>query len=165
MARVLQDLPDVERVITATTRSPRRGEKDGKDYYFISPEEFRERRDRGEFLEWAVVHGENYGTPLSEVEEKLSRSSKIVAVVDVQGALQIKKKMKEALFVFIAPPSLKELERRLRSRKTEDQESIRTRIAAAREEVAHTNWYDHIIINRHAQQAAKDLLNIIKCQS
>lgn len=115
-------------------------------------------------MEWAVVHGENYGTPRRDVEEKLARGRKAILVVDVQGALQIKKKMREALFVFIAPPSLKELEKRLKRRKTEDQESITTRIAAAQEEITHTKWYDYIVINRHIKQAAKDLQNIIKSQ-
>lgn len=164
MAQVLRDLPKLERVVTVSTRQPRRGEKDGKDYHFISPEEFGRRRKRGEFLEWAVVHEENYGTPLSQVEEKLAQGAKVILVVDVQGALQIKKKMREAFFVFIAPPSLKELEKRLRRRKTEEQEGIRARIAAAKEEITHTKWYDYIIINRHLRQAAKDLLNIIKSQ-
>lgn len=160
----MRDLPELERVVTTTTRKPRQGEKDGKDYHFISPEEFQQRRGKGEFLEWAVVHGENYGTPRRDVEEKLARGAKVILVVDVQGALQIKKKMREAFFVFIAPPSLKELEKRLKRRKTEDRESIKARIAAAREEVSHTSWYDYIVINRYVKQAAKNLLNIIKSQ-
>lgn len=164
MAQVLQELPELERVVTMTTRKPRRGEKNGKDYNFISSEEFRQRREKGEFLEWAVVHGESYATPRRFIEEKLAQGAKLIVAVDVQGASEIKKKMREAFFVFIAPPSLKELEERLKRRGTEDRKDIAARITAAKEEMAHTNWYDCIVINKRVRQAANDLLNIIKSQ-
>lgn len=149
-------------MITVTTRSPREGERDGKNYHFISPDEFTARRERGEFLEWAVVHGATYGTPAQSVREILGPGRSAVLVVDVQGAANIKKNMREALFIFVAPPSLKELERRLRRRRTETDESVQARLAAAAEEMSHTNWYDNVIINRDATHAAVELKRIIQ---
>jgi guanylate kinase len=158
-------LPNFERAVTATTRPRRRGEREGIDYYFLTSAEFEAKKRRGEFLEWATVHGYMYGTPKKSVEDTIGRGKNVIVAVDVQGALKIKKKKREAVLIFVAPPSFKELERRLKRRKTEDEKKITIRIETAKKEIQLSFLYDYLIINKDVNQATDEFLNIMKTYS
>lgn len=147
--------------ISCTTRPPRPGERDGVDYRFISEADFLRRVENGEFLEWANVHGHRYGTLRSDVEDLLSQGVDVFLEIDVQGACQVKKVMPEAVTIFIAPPTLEDLERRLRGRGTETEEAIRRRLAAASDELAMEDSYDLVVVNDTVEQAANKLREFI----
>lgn len=147
--------------VSCTTRASRPGEVHGQDYYFLSEEEFIARRDSGDFAEWAEVHGKLYGTPLSWVKEELAAGYDLLFDIDVQGAAQLKAHLnKDAVFVFIAPPSLKALEERLRGRGTDDEATIARRMRNAAREIAEAPWFDAIVEN-DGLDAAYDLLRAI----
>ncbi len=147
--------------ISCTTRSPREGETDGVDYYFITPEEFAKRQREGNFLEWAVVHGHYYGTPESEVIKNLQEGKDVILELDVQGAINVKKAFPEAILIFILPPSEEALKQRLVSRGTESEESLRIRLDNAAREMKLADIYDHAIINDDVERAAEELVDII----
>ncbi|MGB4097521.1 MAG: guanylate kinase [Acetomicrobium sp.] len=154
-------VPDLVYSISCTTRSPREGETDGVDYYFITPEEFAKRQREGNFLEWAVVHGHYYGTPESEVIKNLQEGKDVILEIDVQGAINVKKAFPEAILIFILPPSEEALKQRLVSRGTESEESLRIRLDNAAREMKLADIYDHAIINDDVERAAEELVNII----
>ena len=133
--------------ISCTTRPPRPGEKDGREYFFIGIEQFEKMRDSGGFAEWAFVHGNYYGTPLAPVLERLDSGEDVVFDIDVQGAAQLHHALPNSVFAFIMPPSLAELERRLRGRGSDSDEVIAVRLAKAAEEIRHAHWFDAIIVN------------------
>ena len=133
--------------VSATTREPREGEANGREYFFISRQEFEKRVANNEFLEHAEYAGNCYGTPRDHVLSLLQRGISVILEIDVQGALQVKARMPESVSVFILPPSFEELERRLRGRGTESPEKIEKRLAAAKEEMAHAPEYDYQIVN------------------
>ncbi len=145
--RLLRAFPLLGYSVSCTTRQPRQGEVDGKDYIFISREEFEQRRAEGYFAEWAEVHGNFYGTPLAPVKEKLRLGQDLIFDIDVQGAAQLKLSLTEAVFVFILPPSMTELERRLRSRGLDDEKTIERRLANAQQEILAARWYDALVVN------------------
>ena len=148
--------------ISCTTREPREGERDGVEYFFVTEEEFDRRIAAGDFLEWANVHGHKYGTLRPHVEEVLSSGSDMLLEIDVQGALQVKEKMPEAVTVFIAPPSPEVLERRLRGRGTETEEQISVRLANARKEMDLQKYYDLVIVNGDLDRAVAELSGFIE---
>lgn len=151
--------------VSHTTRRPRPGEVHGRDYYFVSRQEFETLVREGAFLEWAEVHGNLYGTSMAEVERALSGEEDLLLDIDVQGASQVKRKLGgQAVFVFIMPPSLEELERRLRSRGTEDEETLARRLARAREEIAYAPWFDYVVVNDQVERAFSDLVAIIRAE-
>ncbi len=151
--------------VSHTTRSPRPGEVHGRDYYFVSRHEFEDLIRQGAFLEWAEVHGHLYGTSKSEVERALSGEEDLLLDIDVQGASQVRRKLRErAVFVFVAPPSMEELERRLRHRGTESEEVLRRRLARAREEMQFAPWFDYVVINQEIEQAFADLAAIVRAE-
>ncbi|MFH1736476.1 MAG: guanylate kinase, partial [Actinomycetota bacterium] len=156
------ELPGFERVVTATTRAPRKDDIQGTHYRFLSAEEFDKRLRENGFLEWAVVHGNRYGTPREVVEKKLAAGTSLLLAVDVQGAKSIREKMREAVTVFITPPSLKELEIRLRGRSTEPEADIERRVAAAQEELKQIDRYDFAVVNADLDKAADELLRIVR---
>ncbi len=160
--RLFEELPDLGYSISCTTRSPRPGEADGVDYRFISPAEFQQRVEAGQFLEWAHVHGHSYGTLVSDVEEALTRGVDLFLEIDVQGALQVKKKMAEAVTVFVAPPSMEVLEQRLRQRGTESKGSLALRLQNARGEMEFQKDYDFVIVNDDLDRAATELRRIVE---
>ncbi len=162
VARVRAIRPDLALTVSATTRSPRPGEVDGRSYYFLTDDEFTSRVAAGEFLEWAQVHDHRYGTLRSEVDRHISRGESIILEIDVQGALNVRKLYPDAVLVFIEPPSLEVLERRLRGRETEDESSIALRLADARLEMRLADGYDVRIINDDLDTAAGDLLAAIE---
>ncbi len=143
--------------VSCTTRPPREGEQDGRDYFFIGKKEFEARRDAGFFAEWAPVHGNYYGTPLEAVQKALAQGRDLIFDIDVQGAAQLHLTLPEAKFAFILPPSLEELERRLRRRGTDSEESIRTRLANARSEMLQSHWFDAVVVNDDLEAAYRDL--------
>ena len=143
--------------VSCTTRAPRPGEVDGKDYIFLTPEEFHRRREAGFFAEWAEVYGNLYGTPLESVRSLLAEGRDVLFDIDVQGAAQLRQTLPEAVLIFILPPSLEELERRLRGRGTESEESIQKRLAYATEELAQARRFHLWIVNDDLERAWQNL--------
>ncbi|OAQ20385.1 guanylate kinase [Thermosulfurimonas dismutans] len=151
--------------VSHTTRSPRSGEVEGRDYYFVDRKTFEEMIRKGEFLEWAEVHGNLYGTSWEEVNRRLSSGQDLLLDIDVQGASQVRKRLgSRAIFVFIMPPSLEELERRLRGRGTEDEITVARRLARAREEMNYASWFDYVVVNDEVERAFEDLLAIVRAE-
>jgi len=153
--------PEFERVITATTRAPRPGERPGSDYYFLSPEEFRAWEAQGRFLEWAEVFGERYGSPKDQAEEILARGHHVLLNIDVQGAAQVRECGLASLLVFLAPPSLAELERRLEGRGTDAPEVVAKRLAAASRELQRSEEFDLVVVNDDSERAAREIVEAL----
>ena len=147
LARLREARPDLCYVVTATTRPMRDGERDGVDYQFLSHEQFDALLARDEFLEHAEVYGNRYGSPKEQVRRALAQGQDAVVKIDVQGAASIRRMAPEALLLFIAPPSMEELERRLRERKTESPEQLALRIRTAESELDAAEWFDYAIVN------------------
>jgi len=137
--------------VTMTTRPMRPGEKNGVDYYFVTPAEFRAAIERDELLEWAEVHGHLYGTPRTQVRRALASGQDVMLKIDVQGAAQVKQRVPEAVFIFLAPPSQEQLIERLRSRGTECGEVLQRRLANARAEMARLPEYDYVVVNHEGR--------------
>jgi len=148
-------VPGMELSISATTRPRRPGEEEGRDYYFLSEEEFESRRERGEFVEWAEVHGHLYGTLRRTVEEALEEGKVLLLEIDVQGARQIRRAFPESVSVFVAPPSLEVLEKRLRERGRDPEEDIERRLEAAPKELSEAGYYDYIVVNEDLEEAVR----------
>lgn len=161
VGKCMETRSDICFSVSVTTRSPRPGEEDGKDYFFISRERFDEMVENEELLEHAVYVSNCYGTPKAYVESRLEEGYNVVLDIEIQGARQVHAKMPEAVTVFVAPPSIAELERRLKGRGTETAEVIEGRLARARQEYAEADFYDWLIINDDADVAAKELSAII----
>jgi len=151
----------VERIVTATTRPPRAGERDGVDYHFLTETEFRTRRDAGWFLESAEFAGELYGTPREPVDLLPVRGVDVILKIDTQGALTVRRTVREALLVFIVPPSIEALRRRLRGRGTDSEAAIEKRLADANREMETAGQYDMVVINEHISTAVDALRAII----
>ena len=162
VARVREQHPGLGLTVSATTRAPREGEIDGQSYYFLTDEEFKRRVDAGEFVEWAHVHGNSYGTLVSEVQSKLASGSSLILEIDVQGAFQVKERFPEAVLIFIQPPSLSILQQRLRDRGTETEQSLAIRMSNAEAELALADRYDDVVVNDDLDQAVHDLLEVIQ---
>ena len=158
---VREQRPDLGLTVSATTRQPRPGEVDGVSYHFLSASDFESRVAAGEFLEWANVFGNCYGTLRSEVERNLSAGKSVILEIDVQGALNVRKLMPEAVLVFIEPPSFEVLEARLRGRGTEDEQVIQVRLETAKGELELAPSYDERIVNDDLQEAASELLRVL----
>ena len=157
----LNDAPNLKYSISCTTRKPRDGETDGVEYRFISREKFREDISQGLFLEYAHVHEDYYGTLRADVERELEAGHDVLLEIDVQGALQVREKMPGAILIFVAPPSVEVLERRLRGRGTEAQGSLNVRLENAIKELALKDKYDYIIVNDDLHSACEELRKII----
>jgi guanylate kinase len=147
--------------ISATTRPPRPGEEHGREYYFMSRDAFEAERDRDGFLEWAEVYGNLYGTPARAVRETLAAGQCVLLEIDVQGALEVRRRVPAAILIFIQVPSLEELERRLRTRGTDSEASIQRRLAAARRELEQAPQYDCQLMNRDFDQAVEELVALL----
>jgi len=148
--------------VSATTRAPRPGEVDGREYYFVSRERFMEMVEQGELLEHAEFVGNCYGTPKAPVLQQLEAGQHVLLDIEVQGAAQVKKAMPEAVLVFLAPPSLEELERRLRGRGTETEEKIRQRLKTAEYEMTLAGEYDYTVVNDEVARAAAEVAEILE---
>ncbi len=153
---------DIWLSISATTRNPRIGEKDGENYYFISDERFKDMINKKEFLEWAQFAGNYYGTPLSTVSEKIEKGFTVLLEIEVEGAKQIKEKFPEALSIFLLPPSKAELEKRIRNRGTEKEEAIDRRLSRADYEIASSDEFDFVLTNHDVDETVKGVFKIIK---
>lgn len=154
--------PELRFSISYTTRSKRRNEADGVDYLFVSKTDFEALRDNGELLESAEVFDNLYGTSRAQVEEHLSGGHNVVLEIDWQGARQVRQSMPECVTIFILPPSVDELERRLRDRRTDAPEVIERRLRDARSDMAHWDEFDHVIINDDLDQAVADLEAVLR---
>lgn len=155
---------DIVFSVSATTRQARPGEVDGKNYFFLSEEEFLKRAKNDEFLEYASVHGHYYGTPKDLVTKRIEEGEIVLLEIDVQGALQIKQKMKEVVFIFLIPPSMEELKRRLVGRGTESEKDLEIRIANGFKEISFVEEYDFFVVNDYLEDAVRDIESIIKAE-
>lgn len=154
--------PDIELSVSYTTRQPREGEVDGRDYHFVTRERFLEMASRGDFLESAEVHGNLYGTSQAWIEARMRDGRDIVLEIDWQGAQQVRRLLPAAVGVFILPPSLEVLQRRLTARGTDSSDVIDRRLANAREEIGHVGEFDYVIINQSFDVAVVDLVSIVR---
>ena len=169
VAKVRENMKDLEFSVSCTTRNPRPGEEHGKSYYFLSHEEFEEKSKNDEFLEQAQVFANRYGTLKSEVINRIKEGRRTILDIDLQGAIQIREAMakdtllsKVTSFIMIVPPSLALLEERLRNRGTESCEQLSLRIAAAKKELAGFRTYDYLVVNDDLTKAANDLQEVLK---
>lgn len=162
--KILDESPQIAYSISATTRAPRAGEVDGKEYYFLTRDEFQTWIADGKFLEYAEVYGNFYGTPLNKIEERLSRGEDILLEIDVQGALNVKRKCPDGIFIFLLPPSLDELKRRIEGRGTETPESLSRRLKNAVAEIKTGLEYDYVVVNDSVDVAAAQIKTIIAAE-
>lgn len=165
VARLVQEVPDAWVSISVTTRSPRPGEVDGSSYQFVSDAEFRQLADSDGLLEWATYSGNCYGTPRASVEEHIAQGDQVILEIDVQGGFQVRSKFPSAHLVFIEPPSLDELEVRLRGRGTESDEAIETRMETARVELSRKMEYDIRLVNDKLDVAVAELVGYVNEQA
>lgn len=164
LKRLLQTSPSFTPSVSFTTRSPRKNEIEGVDYYFVSPEEFQKIRQEGKFVEWAQVHGQLYGTSIDFLNEAIKAEKDVILEVDVKGGTQIKKRYPQAVLIFLLPPSWQELQRRLGNRATEETKKTRERIQRAKKEIMYIPSYDYVVVNDDINKALDDLLAIIRAE-
>ncbi len=164
---VSQFFPELHFSVSYTTRPPRPGEIHGRDYHFVDPDHFQQMIQRGEFAEWAEIYGYRYGTSATQLEKVLKEGRDVILDIDVQGARQLREKKWPGIFIFILPPSLRELERRLSHRRTEKKSALEERLKKAKMEIAEARWYDYLIVNdelEEAQEKMKAILLAEKCR-
>lgn len=164
IARLLERVPGLELSISATTREPREGEVDGRDYHFLTREEFDRRIEEGDFLEFATYSGNRYGTLRSEVSARLAGGHSVVLEIEVQGARQVRAAMRESIQVFIAPPDPAALRQRLEARGTDGAEAIDARLEVAEQELAAQDEFAHRIVNDQLERAAGELEEIVRAE-
>ena len=162
--RLLEKYPGYVLSVSATSRNPREGEENGREYFFITKEEFEERIRQDKLLEYAQYVDNYYGTPKDWVEEQLREGRDIVLEIELQGAFQVRKKIPEAVLVFILPPDMEELKRRLIKRGTETMEQIEKRLKRAEEEMEYVPQYDYVIINEDVEKSVDMLHNIVRSE-
>jgi guanylate kinase len=160
-SRLRGEFPDLRFSVSHTTRKPRPTEQDGREYHFVEQPAFEHMVKDGAFAEWARVHGNLYGTSLGEIEKARAEAAGVLFDIDYQGARQIKARLPEAVGVFILPPSLAELERRLRGRATEDEPTTLRRLANARGEIEHYGFFDYVVVNDELERAYGQLRSIV----
>lgn len=159
---VRKQFPDMLYSVSYTTRKPRKGERDGVDYHFIEKNEFKIRIDDGRWAEWALVHGNYYGTATAFLDEGLIAGHDVLLDLDVQGTRQLLKRYAECVAIFIRPPSLQALQRRLEARGSDSPETIAVRLRNAEKEIAQQDFYHHVIVNDRLTIATKELISIIE---
>jgi len=159
---LLERFPDIRFSVSHTTRKPRSGETDGKDYYFITKDEFVKGTESGRWAEWAEVHGNFYGTSAEFLDKSLNAGNDILLDIDVQGTLQILRQYPDSITIFILPPSIEILRDRLKSRSTDTPEVIASRLSNAEKEMAQKDRYRHIIVNDSLPETAGELISIIE---
>ena len=162
--KLLEEMPEIFYSISATTRKPRNGEIDGKEYFFISVEQFKSWLAEGKFLEHAEVYGNFYGTPLHKIEERRNQGVDVLLEIDVQGALNVMKKCPDGVYIFLLPPSLDELCNRIKNRGTESPESLKRRIASAQNEIATAKNYQYVVVNDEVDAAVDKIKSIIAAE-
>lgn len=161
IAELLQTRPDLYFSVSFTTRPPRPGETDGKEYHFVSRETFEDMISKGAFLEYAQYVENYYGTSLRLIEEKRAAGIDVLLEIEVQGAEEVRKKCPDAVLIFVAPPSFEELSRRLRERNTDDEAVIASRLETARKECEEISNYDYLVVNYQVPIAVKEVLSIL----
>lgn len=164
ISELLKRVPGLELSISATTREPREGEIDGRDYHFLSPDEFAQRVEAEDFLEFATYSGNRYGTLRSEVERRLGEGHSVVLEIEVQGARQVRAAMRESVQVFIAPPRPEILRERLEGRGADSSEAIDARLEVAEQELAAQDEFAHLVVNDDLDRAADDLEGIVRAE-
>jgi len=157
---LIKKFDDLHYSVSFTTRNPRPGEVDGKEYFFVKKEEFWDMVKRNEFIEWAEVYGNYYGTPWRELKAALEQGTNLILEIDTQGAMQIKKKFKNGVFIFVLPPSREELKNRIMRRGTESQEVVQKRLHNFEKELKYIFEYDYVVINDSLSQAIDSLESI-----
>ena len=162
IAELLERVPDLELSVSATTREPRTGEEDGRDYHFLDDAEFDRRVAEGDFLEYATYSGSRYGTLRSEVESRLVRRRSVVLEIEVQGARQVRAAMPEAVLIFIAPPDAGALRERLEKRGADSVQEIERRLRTAEQELEAQGEFGHVIVNDDVQEAAAELERLVR---
>ena len=158
---LLQKDSDIGLSVSFTTRAPRPGEVNGREYNFLSEQEFIKRKEAGDFLEWANVHGNYYGTSKSWIESQIQNGKDVILEIDWQGARQVQRLIPEAIWIFILPPSIQTLEDRLRKRAQDDEATIQKRVAAAKDELAHVAEANYLVVNDNFEQALNDLNQVV----
>lgn len=161
---LLEKHKEIAYSISATTRQPRTGEVDGVNYYFLAKNVFEKMIEDGELLEWAEVYGNYYGTPLKKIQERLADGQDILLEIDTQGAMSVKEKFPDEIYIYIMPPSLKELERRLKTRGTDSAESIECRLKSAAGEMEIAERYNYIVVNEQVEQAVEQIAAIVDAE-
>lgn len=161
MKELLRRVPDIWVSVSVTTRAPRPGEVEGRDYFFLSPERFDALLAEDGLLEWAEVHGNRYGTPRAAVEGKISEGCQVILEIDPQGAFQVRDLVPDSVLVFIMPPSTEELMRRLNGRGSETSEQVAVRMKTAERELELVGKYDHVIINDDIPRAVQEFADVI----
>jgi guanylate kinase len=162
--RLLQEVPDLDLSVSATTRAPRGSERDGVHYHFMDEDEFARRVEAGDFIEHAAYASNSYGTLRSEVDPRLDRGDSVVLEIELQGARQIRDTMPDAVRVFIAPPSPADLRRRLEGRGTDTPEQISSRLAVAERELEARGEFGHVIVNDDVDRAAQELIGFVRAR-
>jgi guanylate kinase len=162
IARLREQLPELELSVSATTRAPRPGERDGVDYHFLTHEQFQAHVDRGDFLEHATYSGNRYGTLRSEVDARLREDRPVALEIEVQGARQVRRAMPDAVAVFIAPPSIEALRERLLHRGTDTPEQVEQRLLTAEHELEARPEFAHVVVNDELDRAAQQLVEIVR---
>lgn len=160
--RLLSECDGLSLSVSATTRKPRTEDTEGVTYYFKTKEEFRSMIDEDAFMEWAVYNDNYYGTPVAAVEEKLANGFDVILEIDVQGAMKVMENRKDGIYIFIAPPDVDTLRKRLAGRGTESSEQINKRVAAAEAELKYKDKYNYVVVNNVLDDAVKDIKNIIE---
>lgn len=164
LQQTIKEMDDIKYSVSATTRPPREDEVDGVNYFFLSCAEFERQKRAGNFLEWAEVHGNLYGTPRDYILSCLREGQDVILDLDIQGAAAFRQRFEGALLVFVAPPSLQELSQRIYSRGTDAQREIEKRISNARRELKHIDDYDYFVLNDDFRRAVGDLKSIIRAE-
>lgn len=159
--KVFNIFPDLKYSVSVNTRPPRKGEIEGKDYYFVTVDEFKKRIKENKFVEWAIVHGDYKGTPTIFLMKELQKGRDVLLELDVQGAMQVKEKFPDGIFIFIAPPTWKDLEDRLRKRNTEGEKALEKRLKDARIEIKYKKNYNYLVVNDNIKSALKKIESII----
>lgn len=166
--RLVKEMDDIKLSISMTSRAPRGQEVNGVEYYFVSKEEFEERIKNNEFLEYAIVHsGQYYGTPKSKIDNDLNNGTSVILEIDIQGALKVKEILKDAIFIFIMPPSMEILKERLISRNTESEEKVMERFKTAYRELNEFKKYNYVVVNDNLDEAVEKVKSIVlaeKCR-
>jgi len=160
--RLIASLPDLAFSVSHTTRPRREGEKEGRDYFFVTRRRFEKMIIAGDFIEWAEVYSHLYGTSRAQIDEALAAGRDVLLDIDVQGHQQVRQRLPEAMSVFIMPPSFRELKRRLTDRHSDSPQAVERRLAAARQEIAHWPEYDYLVVNDRLSLAIQDLRAIVR---
>lgn len=161
---LLAEHPEILYSISATTRQPRTGEVNGINYWFTAKDDFKAMIENNELLEWAEVYGNYYGTPIAKIEEMLASGKDVLLEIDTQGAMNVKQKFPQGVYIYILPPSLTELERRIRTRGTDSEESIQRRLQAAADEIQIGVNYNYLVVNDQVREATNTVAAIIAAE-